>query len=408
MRCAELTNLSKSDVEDVGGQFIVTIKDTKNYYPRNFVVGHQLYDPVRRYIDLRPTDLETQRFFLTYQKGKCIRHVMGKNKISEIPKVIALYLNLDDADCYTGHCFRRTGATLLSNSGANLVDVKSLGGWRSDAVVQGYIENSLANKRKIFNGIVSAGNTACTTTALHTSNNNLKVSATAPHATSIVTRGSTTTPATISTITKVYMTTPIVISTNAKASNNQSALQVNSRSSPLPVKPNTTTNASASINGWTIVGKNSGVNKNQSKPVVPLNEVQETDAEVPNETGSTSKNIWTIVGKNASSSDCKKQNKPFVPLKDVQDTNVEFQHDIAARVEIAPILNEIEDPLEFDSPRVVKKKRSNESLTIPARESLNENLENEESKEGVAFHKCDMHNVTINNYAGKGSLEKNN
>ena len=99
---------------------------------------------------MRPTDFESDRFFIVYKKGKCSRNVIGKNKISDVPKSIASYLNLDDVELYTGHSFRRTEATLLSNSGANLVDVKSLGGWKSDAVVQGYIDNTLANKRKTF------------------------------------------------------------------------------------------------------------------------------------------------------------------------------------------------------------------------------------------------------------------
>ena len=75
--------------------------------------------------------------------------------------------------------------TLLSSSGANLVDVKS-SFWPSDGVFQGYIENGLTNKRYYIDGIVSdaivgVGNTALfTIISLHTLNHSLKVSVTVP------------------------------------------------------------------------------------------------------------------------------------------------------------------------------------------------------------------------------------
>lgn len=97
--------------------------------------------------------MTSDRFFIVYQKGKCHRQVIGKHKISETPNTIALFLNLPEPERYTGHSFRRSAATILSNSGANLVAVKSLGGWKSDSVAQGYIDNSVKMKRKIFNDI---------------------------------------------------------------------------------------------------------------------------------------------------------------------------------------------------------------------------------------------------------------
>lgn len=98
--------------------------------------------------------MPNNRFFLQYQNGICIRQFIGKNKISETPKTIALFLNLDDPNGYTGHCFRRSSATALSNAGVNLTMVKQLGGWRSDKVAQGYIENSMTNRKAIFEHIV--------------------------------------------------------------------------------------------------------------------------------------------------------------------------------------------------------------------------------------------------------------
>ena len=44
---------------------------------------------------------------------------------------------------------RRTSATLLVDTGADITTLKRHGGWRSSTVAEGYIEDSLANKRNI-------------------------------------------------------------------------------------------------------------------------------------------------------------------------------------------------------------------------------------------------------------------
>ncbi|XP_034939752.1 uncharacterized protein [Chelonus insularis] len=163
LRSMEIANIKMNDVQDTKTQFIVTIKDTKNCYPRSFIIGEIYYDRVKQYISLRPKDIDTDRFFLFYMKFKCTRNVIGKNKIAEVPKNIACYLNLPDPNRYTGHCFRRTSATLLANSGATLTTIKEHGGWRSSAVAEGYIEHSLFNKNNIFNKITQSEK-SCTVT----------------------------------------------------------------------------------------------------------------------------------------------------------------------------------------------------------------------------------------------------
>lgn len=74
---------------------------------------------------------------MQFLKGKCNRQVIGRNKIGQIPKIIAEYLELADPQRYTGHCFRRTSATLISNSGASITMLKQLGGWKSASIAEG-------------------------------------------------------------------------------------------------------------------------------------------------------------------------------------------------------------------------------------------------------------------------------
>ncbi|CAD6241452.1 GSCOCG00012621001-RA-CDS, partial [Cotesia congregata] len=118
----------KVNIEDTGNQLIVTIKDNKNHYPRSFIIGKEYHGIVKKYTDLRPKDIDTRRFFINYQMGKCTCQVIGKNKISEVPKIVAICLRLENPETYTGHCFRRLAATILANSGANITTVKQLGG----------------------------------------------------------------------------------------------------------------------------------------------------------------------------------------------------------------------------------------------------------------------------------------
>lgn len=50
---------------------------------------------------------------------------------------------------FVGHSFRRTSATLASEAPrVQLLDIKDLGGWTSDTVAQGYLNESVRRKQK--------------------------------------------------------------------------------------------------------------------------------------------------------------------------------------------------------------------------------------------------------------------
>lgn len=148
-RSIELVNMTVDDIERQGDIILVKLRGTKTKVDRSFVVKKEFVNIVEKYQKLRPDGIQTNRFFINYQKGKCLRQVIGKNKMSNIPKEIATYLNLPNPNLYTGHCLRRTSATLLADSGANLTIIKRHGGWKSSKVAEGYIEESVENKTKI-------------------------------------------------------------------------------------------------------------------------------------------------------------------------------------------------------------------------------------------------------------------
>ncbi|CAH0406004.1 unnamed protein product [Chilo suppressalis] len=159
-RINELTLLNVNNVSKYSHNsdelLLINVLNTKTKKDRNFVIRKEYVNIVQKYQALRPSNTPIERFFLQYRNGKCIRQPMGQNKIGSIPREIATFLGLLEPPLYTGHCFRRTSATLLAESGADLLSLKRHGGWKSNSVVEGYIEDSIQSKSKICNSIVEA------------------------------------------------------------------------------------------------------------------------------------------------------------------------------------------------------------------------------------------------------------
>lgn len=156
-RREELVKMTIDDVEDVGSILIVKVPDSKNHSERTFTVTNLEYVRIyRKYRALRPRHASSRRLFLKYTNGKCVNQHVGINKIGEMPSLIAKWLGKDMCDRYTGHCFRRSSATLLANAGGNMTSLKRHGGWKSSTVAESYIEDSLSNKIDISNKILNS------------------------------------------------------------------------------------------------------------------------------------------------------------------------------------------------------------------------------------------------------------
>ncbi|KAJ3623563.1 hypothetical protein MTP99_019782 [Tenebrio molitor] len=170
-RRKELCDLTVNDIQDTGEVLIVTLRDTKTHLDRKFtIIGEGfVVNPLtiyRKYASLRPVNTSHDRFFLFYNNGKCTRQPVGINTFGQLPSKIAAYLKLEDPKTYTGHCFRRSSATLLAAGGGDLVSLKRHGGWRSSTVAEGYIEDCVEERIKIARKVF--GGTTTTTTELST------------------------------------------------------------------------------------------------------------------------------------------------------------------------------------------------------------------------------------------------
>jgi Phage integrase family len=155
-------------VKDEGDEITVTIPDTKTKVSKKYSLDREYADIVRRYMKLRPKQASNKRFFLQYRNGSCTVQVIGKNNIATMPKEIAKFLQLKDAESYTGHSLRRSSATIVADSGAGIDMLKRLGDWKSSGSAEGksfecnkfltfhheqqfsgYVADSIGHKRKM-------------------------------------------------------------------------------------------------------------------------------------------------------------------------------------------------------------------------------------------------------------------
>ncbi|KAJ8910984.1 hypothetical protein NQ315_003678, partial [Exocentrus adspersus] len=136
----ELYQMKINDIEDLGHFILVSIPDSKTNVSRNFTITGEYCQIFKKYVVLRPPNVDRDNLFLNYQKGKCTKQVFGLNKFNP--------------EKYTGHCLRRTSATMLVDSGGDITELKRHGGWKSTEVAEGYIENTVQNKLKVSKKIM--------------------------------------------------------------------------------------------------------------------------------------------------------------------------------------------------------------------------------------------------------------
>jgi hypothetical protein len=74
---------------------------------------------------------------------------VGIHSVGAVPCRIATYLGLETPHLYTGHAFRRSSATLMADNGASTLTIKRQGGWKSAAVAESYIEDSVGKKLRV-------------------------------------------------------------------------------------------------------------------------------------------------------------------------------------------------------------------------------------------------------------------
>ncbi|KAK5637852.1 hypothetical protein RI129_000150 [Pyrocoelia pectoralis] len=157
----ELRQISIEDIADKDDLLVITIPDSKNWKKRIFTLTPEITEGInslelfRKYAALRPAHCEHKAFFINYRLGKCSTQVVGVHTFAKIPSLIAQYLALPNPSAYTGHCYRRTSASLLADSGARIPTFKRHGRCKSTTVAEGYVEDSIRNKINMSRSILT-------------------------------------------------------------------------------------------------------------------------------------------------------------------------------------------------------------------------------------------------------------
>ena len=168
-RIGELYDIDLDGIEEdnSNGRYSITIRKSKtNPLPENtYVPYHDGIIDIKSIVD---SYLEALVSFIHKTKGikrpKClwrairnnqfINQVIGVNSLSKFPNKIALMLNLQHVNTYTGHCFRRTAASILAANGSSEEQIMALGRWKAPAVAHRYAKASGLTKWKAIQGII--------------------------------------------------------------------------------------------------------------------------------------------------------------------------------------------------------------------------------------------------------------
>lgn len=103
------------------------------------------------YIDACQSDtkLKTGPLFRTARQTKFHQSPIGINTLYKVGIEVSTLLNLKNPRLYTGHCFRRTSATLAADQGASSMDMTRHFGWKSEKMALEYVDNSKVQTKKM-------------------------------------------------------------------------------------------------------------------------------------------------------------------------------------------------------------------------------------------------------------------
>ena len=159
LRISEVVNIGYDDVTFLNnGSVSIRIKCSKTDQA-SFTVSLLRQTLMRNYVPscgwrtyMELIETKNGRLFRSATKaGKLGRQPIGVNSMAAIPRFIATFLELPNVDEFSGHSFRRTSATLLSEKGMGLLELKQYGRWKSMAVCERYVDNTVLKKMKTSN-----------------------------------------------------------------------------------------------------------------------------------------------------------------------------------------------------------------------------------------------------------------
>lgn len=108
----EMRSLNIEDIQDFGSAMLVTIRKSRG--SRSFTISDDYYHVCKRYINMRPQNINNSSLFLHYNKDKCTAHNIGINKFGVMVRQVAEFLKLPNTEVYTTRIFRKLSTKLYS------------------------------------------------------------------------------------------------------------------------------------------------------------------------------------------------------------------------------------------------------------------------------------------------------
>ncbi|KAJ8668959.1 hypothetical protein QAD02_000218 [Eretmocerus hayati] len=157
-RMHELIELLMNQVIILDDCMIVTIpkNKTKNAEEKIFRVVGSFFELVQRYLAARAS-IDHDRFLMSYRTSCGFINVpAGKATIRTVPTVVAEFLQLPCAHEYTGHCVRRSAATIYASTGVTNIDLMQFGKWKTLNSAQIYNVDTDFNRNKVAHIVTNA------------------------------------------------------------------------------------------------------------------------------------------------------------------------------------------------------------------------------------------------------------
>lgn len=155
LRRQEIHNIKLKNVVPKGEKcVIVQIPDTKGNISKSFAMTGALYDVYEKFMEIRKrTHATSDKLLIHYANGQCKNQNIGIHTVGKIPQIVATFLGLEDPQLYTSHCLRRSGTSVLANSGADMDTIQRYGAWKSKNIAETYVVESVENKKRLSDRI---------------------------------------------------------------------------------------------------------------------------------------------------------------------------------------------------------------------------------------------------------------
>jgi integrase len=161
LRIGELGLLNFEDIEEVSNGLRIIIRRSKTdqagegnvfIIPPDKTPSRCAVKYYRQYLS-KISFKKTGRFFHQYRNKKVTRQNLGKSWFQQLPKTIAKWLQIPNWENYTGHSIRRTAATWVADAGVTKIQMKRHFRWKSESMVDEYVDNSEIGMKHIANAI---------------------------------------------------------------------------------------------------------------------------------------------------------------------------------------------------------------------------------------------------------------